>query len=94
MKKLMAFGALIFFLFSTESCKTTVATRPTPPAVVARPPKPRPDYIWIDGEWYRAGRTYEFRQGYWAPPRADRTWHNGHWVQRKGGWYWEKGYWR
>lgn len=94
MKKIIVFGALILSLIGMESCKTTVATRPAQPAVVVRPPQPRPDYIWIDGEWYRTGGKYQFRQGYWAPPRGGRKWAPGHWEKRRGGWYWQKGHWR
>ncbi|MBG9377081.1 YXWGXW repeat-containing protein [Panacibacter sp. DH6] len=95
MKKLIIIGALIFSLVSMESCKTTVvAQKPNPPAVVARPPQPRPDYVWIDGEWYVVGGKYQFRQGYWAPPRGGRGWVPGHWEKKRGGWTWEKGHWR
>jgi len=94
MKKIMVFGALMFALISTESCRTTVVEKPAPPAVVVKPPQPRPNYIWIDGEWYRAGGRYQYRQGYWAPPRGGRTWIPGHWVQAGHGWYWQKGHWR
>lgn len=94
MKRLFILASLIFTLFTTESCKTTVAARPSPPAVVARPPRPRPNYIWIDGEWYLSGGRYQYRQGYWAPPRRGGVWVPGHWEKRRGGWYWSKGYWR
>lgn len=94
MKRIIVFAALILSLMSMESCKTTVATRPAQPAVVARPPQPRPDYVWIDGEWYRTSGKYQFRQGYWAPPKGGRNWKAGHWEKRRGGWYWQKGHWR
>ena len=95
MKRIIIAGALILSLASMESCKTTVvAQKPNTPAVVARPPQPRPDYVWIDGEWYVVGGKYQYRQGYWAPPRRGRAWTQGHWEKRRGGWYWQKGHWR
>jgi hypothetical protein len=83
MKRLILFSALIFSLMSMESCKNYSGDKPSPPAVVARPPQPRPDYIWIDGEWYVVSGKYEYRQGYWAPPRKGGVWVPGHWEKKR-----------
>ena len=95
MKKLMVIGSLLFSLMLTfESCKTVVATRPEQPAVVARPPQPHPNYVWVDGEWYVSGGRYVWREGYWSAPRGGSAWAPGHWEQTRKGWYWVKGHWR
>ena len=63
--------------------------------VVTRPPQPRPDYVWVDGDWYAVKGKYQYKQGYWtAPPKKNHVWVPGHWDKRKGGWYWVKGHWR
>jgi hypothetical protein len=94
MKKLLLCGALILSLMGTSGCRTraVVTTRPEPPVVVVRPAPPRPDYVWIEGDWYWSGGRYQWRPGYWAAPRG--VWVQGHWVQRGHGWYWERGHWR
>jgi hypothetical protein len=95
MKKLIVISTLLFSLGAT-SCRTraVVTTRPAPPMGVVRPAAPRPDYVWIDGEWVWRGRRYQYVNGYWAPPRAGHAWVSGHWARRGGGWYWQRGHWR
>lgn len=94
MKRLIIFATLFIALGSMESCRTAVVTKPAQPAVVVRPPQPRPEYVWVDGEWYRSGGNYQYRQGYWVAPRGGRAWTPGHWEKTKKGWYWQKGHWR
>lgn len=45
---------------------------PPPPARVERvPEQPRPDAVWIDGEWTWQGRRWAWRPGRWVePPRG------------------------
>jgi len=67
MKKLIVCAALLLSLqMGTYGCRTraVVTTRPATPAVVVRPAAPRPDYVWIDGDWYWSGGKYHWKQGY------------------------------
>lgn len=59
-----------------------------------RPLAPRPNYIWIDGEWVRRGRHYVYRPGYWVAPRPGWVWVPGRWIRTYRGWYWMPGSWR
>ena len=51
---------------------------PPPPPRVVRviPPRPEPDYIWVDGYWYPVGHHWNWHQGYWtrAPYVGARWW--------------------
>ncbi|HRH61028.1 MAG TPA: hypothetical protein PL045_10690 [Chitinophagaceae bacterium] len=93
MKKMFIVVVLFIAIAGAESCRTTVVARPADPVVV-RPPQPRPDYIWVGGEWIIVGGKYQYRQGYWAAPRGRRVWVSGHWVSRGKGYYWVHGHWR
>lgn len=93
MKKL-EYALLFLFLFTIGwSCRTVVNDRPSEPTIAVRPAQPNPGYIWINGQWYRSGNSYKYRQGYWRAPRAGRNWVDGHWVHGRRGWYWKKGHW-
>jgi hypothetical protein len=94
MKKIILANILLCLLFILYSCSggITVTARPTDPVFV-RPASPGADYVWIDGEWYWSGGSYQYRQGYWSHPRGHRVWHVGEWHQRGTGWYWKKGGW-
>ena len=66
---------------------------PPPPRAYRVAPMPGPDYEWIEGFWYRDGRRWAWRDGYWTrPPYAGAYWvspyySNGHWVEG----YWDGG---
>ncbi len=97
MKKIISvvsfFLFVLIFLAGCGPSSIVVRERPAPP-YYARPAAPGPNYIWIDGEWLRSGRHYNYRQGYWAPPRKRyRQYSAGHWQQRRNGWYWVPGRW-
>lgn len=94
MKKLLVAITILLSAFSFQSCRTTVAVRPTEPVIAARPPIPHPGYVWVDGEWYRSGGRYVYRQGYWTSPRHGRVWVAGSWVRSGRGWHWQRGHWR
>jgi len=68
-----------------------MAVPPPPPPVYYAPPSPGRGYVWVGGYYYPAGRSYQWRQGYWTrPPRG-----NVRWVApryRQGRYY--SGYWR
>ncbi|HVJ94841.1 MAG TPA: hypothetical protein VM580_33890, partial [Labilithrix sp.] len=42
---------------------------PPPPARVETvPPMPRPDALWVDGEWLWQARRWAWKQGRWVVP--------------------------
>jgi hypothetical protein len=49
---------------------------PPPPVIAYAPPLcPGPDYTWIAGYWYPAGRRYAWHAGFWSrPPYAGAYW--------------------
>jgi hypothetical protein len=70
--------------------------QPPPPERAYRvPPRPGPDYVWVEGYWYPQGSRYLWHNGYWTrPPYGDAYWvapyYNsgqyfaGHWEGRRG----------
>jgi hypothetical protein len=70
--------------------------RPPPPRVVhVLPPRPGPEYLWVDGYWYPAGKHYKWHEGYWTrPPYEGSRWvapryyedqyYNGYWDGERG----------
>jgi hypothetical protein len=67
----------------------------TPPAPRAYrvPPRPGPDYGWVEGYWYPQGSHYKWHDGYWThPPYEGAYWVDPYHV---GGQYfsghWEDG---
>lgn len=64
---------------------------PPPPRVVrVLPPRPAPEFIWIEGYWYPAGKHYKWHDGYWTRPAYPAA----RWVtpRYEGGRYFA-GYW-
>ena len=53
---------------------------PPPPRVVrVLPPRPGPEFAWVDGYWYPVGRHYKWHAGYWTrPPYAGARWVSPH----------------
>lgn len=91
--QLSIIAATLLFIAGCGPSAVVVRTRPQPP-VYARPVAPGSNYVWIDGEWIRRGRHYNYRNGYWTLPRARYHQYNGgHWQQRRDGWYWIPGRW-
>lgn len=84
---------LSLFAVSCAPSAVIVAERPAPPVIV-RPAPPRPDYVWVEGEWIVRGGRYTWQNGYWVRPRYGRVWESGHWERTRGGWYWQRGHWR
>ncbi len=48
---------------------------PPEPRNEARPPKPSPDSVWVDGAWRWDGVRYVWQPGRWEPNRPS-------WVRR------------
>jgi hypothetical protein len=50
---------------------------PPPPRAYRVPPRPSPDYVWIEGYQYPQGNHYKWRNGYWARP----PYQGAYWVE-------------
>jgi hypothetical protein len=68
---------------------------PPAPRAYRVPPRPGPDYVWVEGYSYPQGSRYAWHNGYWTrPPYEGAYWvepyHNGgqyfagHWEGRRG----------
>src|SRR5882724_9159174 len=68
---------------------------PRPRVVRVLPPRPGPEFVWIDGYWYPVGRHYKWHEGYWTrPPYEGARWsgprheggrfYNGYWEGDHG----------
>jgi YXWGXW repeat-containing protein len=65
---------------------------PPPPARVVRvlPPRPAPEFMWIEGYWYPVGSRYRWHEGYWTRPPYE----GARWVPaRHDGERFYEGYW-
>ena len=94
MKKLFL-GFMLVAGLSICSAQVSIGIRigPPPPPRVVRvlPPRPGPEYVWLDGYWYVVGNRYRWHDGYWTrPPYAGARWivprHDG---ERFFGGYWD-----
>jgi hypothetical protein len=64
---------------------------PPAPRAYRVPAQPAPNYVWVEGYWYRNGNRWSWRDGYWAnPPYDGAYWVEPYWDGRAyvGG-YWE-----
>jgi hypothetical protein len=94
LKLLLVFFVALAFSF-TASAQFVVRTRPAHTVVVARPERPSPRHVWVEGEWAWRNGHYEYVDGYWAVPGDGYSaWVPGHWRKRRGGWVWIAGHWR
>ena len=89
----LTFVVVTFLLLAgCRPSAVVVHSRPLPPVYV-RPMAPGHNYTWVDGEWIRRRRHYDYHKGYWAPPREYQQYRPGHWQQKRNGWYWVPGSW-
>ncbi len=89
----LSFAALSLVLLMA-SCPGTIVVRERPvEPVYVRPAPPRPNYVGIDGEWYRSNGHYKYRPGYWVAPHPGHTWRRGYWKNTSGGYVWIGGSW-
>jgi hypothetical protein len=60
------------YVAQTSDALGEVGYPPPPARVEIVPPRPRPDAVWIDGEWMWQGRRWAWRPGRWVvpPPNA------------------------
>ncbi len=68
---------------------------PPPPRAYRVPPRPGPDYIWVEGYQYPQGSHYRWHNGYWtrapyegaywvAPYHIDGQYYAGRWEVGRG----------
>jgi hypothetical protein len=68
---------------------------PAPRAYYRQPPRPGPDFVWVDGYWYPVGHRYVWHEGYWTRiPYQGARWigpryeggmfYNGYWETGRG----------
>jgi hypothetical protein len=73
----------------------SIGTPPPAPREYRVPPRPAPDYQWIEGYWYAQGNRWLWRDGYWMrPPYQDAYWVQPYWDRGRfyeGYWYTPRG---
>ena len=69
---------------------------PPAPRAYRVPPRPAPDYFWVEGYWYPQGSHYAWHDGYWTrPPYAGAYWvepYHYHGQYFAGRWEGNRGY--
>ena len=99
MRKLLTTTLLVLFTFlgaqsrlaAQVSFGIRIGPPPAPRVVHTAPPRPGPEYIWVDGYYYPVNGHYTWHNGYWTrPPSGGAVW-----VQPRyeGGQYFG-GYWQ
>jgi hypothetical protein len=101
MKNLMRTALIAVMLAAGASVGASVANAqvsfgirigppPAPRVIRVHPPRPGPDYLWVDGYWYPVGGHYQWHEGYWT--RA--AYEGARWVgpHYEGGQFFD-GYW-
>ncbi len=82
-------------VFGAQSIGIRIGPPPPPRVVRVLPPKPGPDFIWVDGYWYPDGNRYRWHEGYWTrPPYPGARWVMPHHDGRQffeGYWEGERG---
>ena len=97
--KILALSALLFAL-SAPAAHAQISFgihigEPPAPRAYRVPPRPGPDYVWVEGYHRWDGRAYAWVPGRWdRGPQARAVWVPGRWVQDKHGWYYVQGHWR
>ena len=57
---------------------------PPPPRAYRVPPRPGPDYVWVEGYKYPEGSRYDWHDGYWTrPPYEGAYWVEPYHVRRQ-----------
>ena len=76
--------------YAQSSFGIRVGPPPRPRVVRVRPPRPGPDWEWVDGYWFVERGRYRWHDGYWTrPPYAGYRWV----APRYEGGQWFNGYW-
>ncbi len=81
MKKLLqtlAVSVLLFAPAPTASAQVSIGIQigaPPPPRVYRVPPRPGPEFTWVEGYWYPQASHYVWHNGYWTrPPYEGAYW--------------------
>ena len=79
MMKKTFLGLMILAGLSICSAQVSIGVRigpPPPPRVIrVQPPRPGPEYVWVDGYWFADGSRYRWHDGYWTrPPYGGARW--------------------
>jgi hypothetical protein len=76
--KTVVLAAAILAPAATANAQISFGIRigePPPPRAYRVPPRPGPDYVWVEGYQYPVGRNYRWHDGYWTrPPYAGAYW--------------------
>jgi len=70
-----------------------IGTPPPAPRAYRVPPRPGPEFVWVEGYWYPQRGHYVWHNGYWTqPPYAGAYWVEPYYQQgRYFPGYWEAG---
>ncbi len=68
---------------------------PPPPRYGVVGVAPGPGYVWMDGYYNRAGRSWVWVNGRWGrPPHGRSAYVHPEWRNEHGSWRFHRGYWR
>lgn len=92
MKKIIFLILLGGFTLTLNSCSVGYVSEPPAYVEVYIPPRPYPNYIWIEGGWVWSSsrNAYIQRRGYWADPNSARSHRKGEWKKYDKGYRWER----
>lgn len=72
--KTLAISALLLGPAAPAHAQVSFGITIGPPPAPRRyrvPPRPAPDYEWVEGYWYPQGRRWVWHDGYWTRPPYD-----------------------
>ena len=83
------------FVFAQVSIGIQIGPPPPPRIVRVLPPRPGPEFAWVDGYWYPVGSHYRWHSGYWsrpvypaarwvAPRHDGERFYHGYWDGERG----------
>ena len=74
---IIAAGLLVMTFIGCSPQRVSVTARYNSP-YYSHPPRPYPDYVWMEGGWYFNNGSRVYRQGYWAPPSRYHSGYSRH----------------
>lgn len=69
-------------------------SRFAPPAVRVEMVRPRPGYLWVNGNYAWRNDQYVWSPGRYEAQQANRVWVPGRWAVQDGYYVWVDGYWQ
>ena len=78
--KIFVLATVILGAAATANAQISVGIRigaPPPPVAYRVPPRPGPDFVWVEGYQYPVGNHYKWHEGYWTRP----PYQGAYWVQ-------------